>query len=70
LTLKRNFDTPEWIELGWWGGGLENELIAIELISEEDSIKWSLTTHGQFIVHSMYVHWSFPRVRDLKMEEL
>jgi hypothetical protein len=51
-------------------GELENELTSIELTSEEDSIRLALTTHGQFTMHSLYVHWSFPGVRDLKMEEL
>jgi hypothetical protein len=49
---------------------MESELASIELTSEEDSVRWALTSHGQFIVHYLYVHWLFPVVRDMKMEEL
>jgi hypothetical protein len=49
---------------------MESELAGVELTMEDDSVRWALTSHGQFIVHSLYVHWSFPEVRDLKMEEL
>jgi hypothetical protein len=30
----------------------------------------AVTSHGQFTMHSLYTHWTFPSVRDLKMEEL
>jgi hypothetical protein len=49
---------------------MESELASIELTSEEDSVRWALTSHGQFIVHYLYVHWLFHVVRDMKMEEL
>jgi hypothetical protein len=66
LTFRRNFDALEWNE---WGQ-MVSELTDIELTTEKDSIRWALTPHGQFTMHSLYVHWSFPEVRDLKMEEL
>jgi hypothetical protein len=53
----------EWIEL-------ESELADIKLTTKEDLVKWALNSHGQFTVHSLYTHWTFPDVRDLKMEEL
>jgi hypothetical protein len=49
---------------GEWGD-MESELADVELTMEDDSVRWALTSHGQFIVH-----WSFPGVRNLKMEEL
>jgi hypothetical protein len=67
LTCRRNLHALE------WGGDwieLESELVDTELTTEEDSVKWALTSHGQFTVHSLYTHWSFPGVRDLKLEEL
>jgi hypothetical protein len=42
LTFRRNFDTPKLVE---WGD-LENELTGIELTSEENSVRWALTSHG------------------------
>jgi hypothetical protein len=66
LTFKRNFDAPEWRE---WGE-MENELAGIELTNVDDSVRWALTSHDQFTMHSLYVHWSFSGVRDLKIEEL
>jgi hypothetical protein len=53
----------EWIEL-------ESELADIKLTIEEDSVKWALTSHGQFTVHSLYTHLTFSGIKDLKMEEL
>jgi hypothetical protein len=50
LTFRRNFDAPEWRE---WAE-LESELANIKLTAEEDSLKWALTSHGQFTVHSLY----------------
>jgi hypothetical protein len=35
---------------------MESELADIELTTEGDSVKWALTPHGQFTVHSLYVH--------------
>lgn len=55
LTFRRNFEAPEWME---WVE-LESELAKIELTSEEDSVKWALTSHGQFTMHSLYIHWAF-----------
>jgi hypothetical protein len=66
LTFRRNFDTLDWIE---WGE-LENELSGIELTNEEDSVRWALTSHGQFTMYSLHMHWLFPGVRYLKIEEL
>jgi hypothetical protein len=66
LTFRRNFEVAKWEECI----GLKSELANIELTTEEDSVKWALTPHGQFTVQSLYTHWSFPGVRDLKMEEL
>jgi hypothetical protein len=66
LTFRRNFEAPEWEE--WME--IQSELANIELTTEEDSVKWALTPHGQFTVHSLYTHWSFLGVRYLKMEEL
>jgi hypothetical protein len=51
-------------------GDLESELEVIELTSEEDSVRWALTPHGQFTTSSLYRHWTFPWVRDLMMEVL
>jgi hypothetical protein len=51
-------------------GEMESELADIELTTEEHLVRWALTSHSQLTVHSLYVHWSFPGVRDLKMEEL
>jgi hypothetical protein len=43
LAFRRNFEAPEWME---WVE-LESELAEIEVTSEEDSVKWALTSHGQ-----------------------
>jgi hypothetical protein len=66
LTFRRKF-----VDLGWreWTE-LESELAEIELTTEEDTVKWALTPHGLFTVHSLYIHWTFLGVRDIKIEEL
>jgi hypothetical protein len=66
LTFRRNFEASELME--WME--LESELAEIELTSEENSVKWAITARVQFTVHSLYIHWTFPGVRDIKIEEL
>jgi hypothetical protein len=51
-------------------GELERELEGRELSNEEDSIRWVLNPYGQFTTSSRYMHWSFPEVKDVVMEEL
>jgi hypothetical protein len=66
LTFRRNFESHERVE---WDE-LERELEGIEQSNEKDLVRWMLTPHGQFITSSLYRHWSFPKVRDVVMEEL
>jgi hypothetical protein len=66
LTFRRDFGVAEWEE---WTE-LEIEMADIELTTEDDLVRWVLTPHGQFTVQSLYTHWSFPGVRDIKIEEL
>jgi hypothetical protein len=66
LTFMRNFNISEVLE---WEE-LERELEGVQLTDEDDSVIWMLTPHGQFTTASLYRFCTFPRVRDLKMEEM
>jgi hypothetical protein len=49
---------------------LEKELEGVQLTDEEDSVRWMLTPHGRFTTASLYRFWTYPGVRDKKMEEI
>jgi hypothetical protein len=66
MTFRQNFTISEVLE---WEE-LEKELDGVQLTDEEDSVRWMLTPHGQFITASLYRFCTFPGVRDFKMEEM
>jgi hypothetical protein len=64
LSFRRNFNTSEMEE---WED-LESELEGVQLTEEEDTVKWLLTTHGQFTTTSLYRFCTFPGVKNQKRE--
>jgi hypothetical protein len=66
LTFRPNFNTSE---VGEWEE-LENELVGVQLAEEEDTIRWMLTPHGQFITSSLYRFCTFPGVKNQMIEEM
>jgi hypothetical protein len=64
LSFRMNFgprEIQEWDQL-------ESELEQVAFI--EDTIKWALSPNGQFSTSSLYRHYSFSGVVDVRMEEL
>jgi hypothetical protein len=64
LSFRRNFGRGvEW-------EGLEKELAQVCLSNREDSSRWVLSANDQFSTSSLYRHFSFSGVVDVRMEEL
>jgi hypothetical protein len=65
LSFRRNFEE----EILEWGEP-ERELGEVQLNTEEDTMRWALTKHGQFTTAYLYRHCSFSGVFDIRMDDL
>jgi hypothetical protein len=65
LSFRRNFEE----EILEWGEP-ERELGEVQLNTEEHTMRWALTKHGQFTTAYLYRHCSFSGVFDIRMDDL
>jgi hypothetical protein len=66
LDFRRNLEEEDRLE---WEELMEC-LSGIHLGSNTDTIKWCLTSNGQFSIASLYLHCAFSGVVDTRMEEM